>query len=102
MIWQEPCASCSPYSTLFRSVLFNGSAYVARTAAQQGQDPTNTAVWSLMAQKGDAGATGAVGESGAQGLQGPNGLTGAAGAGGEEGREEVKGQTRAAGSILEW
>jgi hypothetical protein len=71
-------------------VTYQGSSYLASHASPAGTLPTNTAYWTLVAQRGGVGLAGAKGATGAQGLQG---LTGAAGAAGLPGLPGATGAT---------
>jgi len=74
-------------------VTYSGNTY-ACTTSNTGQTPTNTAYWTLIAQKGATGAQGTQGpkgDTGATGPQGPQGATGPKGATGAQGPKGDKG-----------
>lgn len=65
-------------------VTYQGSSYVSLQSTQ-GNAPTNTTYWQLIASKGDTGA------QGEQGIQGPQGIQGETGPQGEQGIQGIQG-----------
>jgi hypothetical protein len=66
------------------AVSHDGSSWIAKRA-NNNVTPVEGDDWTLIAQKGDAGATGPQGPTGPQGLQGPQGATGPQGPEGPQG-----------------
>lgn len=77
----------------------NGSSYVA-IQDTQGNPPTNTTYWQLLAQRGEQGAQGIQGPAGPQGEQGPVGPQGPPGETGPQGPQGEKGDTGTGLDIL--
>ena len=84
-------------------VTYQGSTYACKTS-NQGQNPTSSSHWTLVAKKGDTGARGAAGEPGKNGATGPvgpagkEGAKGAAGAAGPAGAMGPQGPAGARGA----
>ena len=70
----------------------NGNSYVA-IQDTQGNPPTNTTYWQLLAQRGEQGSQGIQGPAGPQGEQGPVGPQGPPGETGPQGPQGEKGDT---------
>jgi hypothetical protein len=83
------CAACST----------SGSSYVALATNTNQDPPTQSSVWSLIAQAGATGPQGIIGLQGATGATGPTGAIGATGATGATGSQGVAGATGATGAI---
>jgi hypothetical protein len=79
-------------------VTYLGSSYVTLYAPPVGTLPTNTAYWTVVAQRGAAGVAGAKGATGAQGLQGLAGAPGTAGLPGSAGATGATGLAGLAGT----
>ena len=77
----------------------NGSSYVA-IQDTQGNPPTNTTYWQLLAQRGEQGAQGIQGPAGPQGEQGPVGPQGPPGETGPAGPQGEKGDAGTGLDIL--
>ena len=77
----------------------NGSSYVA-IQDTQGNPPTNTTYWQLLAQRGEQGAQGIQGPAGPQGEQGPVGPQGPPGETGPQGPQGEKGDAGTGLDIL--
>ena len=76
-------------------VTYNGSSYACKKSHTSTTSilPTNTAYWTLIAQKGATGAKGDKGDKGATGEQGPKGDKGDTGATGPQGPKGATGAT---------
>ena len=61
--WQGEWSSATTY-TQNEAIQYNGSAYVALQGNSNVIPTSDTAVWSVMTEKGDTGATGATGSAG--------------------------------------
>lgn len=100
--WRDAWSRSADYA-VDEAVLHNGAAYIAiqpSTSAQPRDPATETAFWSLLADKGakgdkgdngDTGPTGATGSQGPQGATGPQGLQGGTGPQGEMGPAGAQG-----------
>lgn len=77
----------------------NGNSYVA-IQDTQGNPPTNTTYWQLLAQRGEQGAQGIQGPAGPQGEQGPVGPQGPPGETGPQGPQGEKGDAGTGLDIL--
>lgn len=96
MNWKEGWSNSAAYN-VDDAVSFSGSAYIALQANSNTQPPA-AGVWTLLAQKGDAGAAGAQGVPGLQGPIGPTGLTGPQGDLGPQGPSGPNGDPGPPGS----
>ena len=77
----------------------NGNSYVA-IQDTQGNPPTNTAYWQLLAQRGEQGKQGVQGPQGPRGEQGPAGPQGPPGETGPQGPQGEKGDAGTGLDIL--
>jgi len=74
--WKGSWAGTSTYM-MNDYVTISGSSYVSLIDSNLGNLPgSNSAIWAVLAQKGDIGLTGAKGNVGPQGIQGTLGATG--------------------------
>ena len=93
MTWKGGWSNGSAYS-LNDAVSFDGRSYINVQATTGAEDPSDTAYWELLADKGIDGTAGPQGPQGIQGAAGPVGSTGAqgpAGADGAQGQQGIQG-----------
>jgi hypothetical protein len=99
--WRDVWSNGTAYA-MNDAVFHAGSSYVALRNSTGANPATQTADWSLLAQKGDTGPTGltgGTGPTGATGATGSTGQTGPQGSTGQIGPTGATGATGAAGAI---
>ncbi|MEE9319066.1 MAG: hypothetical protein V3U76_01350 [Granulosicoccus sp.] len=97
IIWQGAYVNGKSYVTN-DAVEFNSRSFINIQNTTGTQDPTATAYWQLLADKGADGVAGATGPAGIQGIQGLQGNDGADGANGSTGPQGSAGNDGADGA----
>lgn len=90
MAWKGDWSGATAY-VVNDAVVYNGSSYISIQNGTNQNPATQTAYWTLFAQKGAQGDQGTQGNKGDQGNQGTQGAQGSAGAKGDQGNQGYQG-----------